>query len=70
MRFASPSGTGSVQIGRQTWDIRPGTVVKIPEGKPHSITNTGTEDLAFIVIYDPPYVAGAVPNKPIDDETG
>jgi hypothetical protein len=25
---------------------------------PHSVTNTGTEDLIFLVIYAPPYVDG------------
>jgi mannose-6-phosphate isomerase-like protein (cupin superfamily) len=52
-------GTGTVQIGKETWDLKPGTIVKIPEGKPHGFTNTGEDDLVFLVIYDPPYVAGS-----------
>ena len=52
-------GTGTVQIGKETWDLEPGTIVKIPEGKPHGFVNTGADDLVFLVIYDPPYVAGS-----------
>jgi mannose-6-phosphate isomerase-like protein (cupin superfamily) len=52
------SGAGEVRIGRQTWPLTPGTVVKIPSGLAHGFTNTGEEDLTFFVVYDPPYVAG------------
>jgi quercetin dioxygenase-like cupin family protein len=48
------SGTGGVQIGEQTWRVKPGTFVKIPAHKQHSVTNDGTEDLVLLVIYDPP----------------
>jgi quercetin dioxygenase-like cupin family protein len=47
-------GRGSVQIGEQTWQVNPGTFVGVPAHKQHSVTNTGTEDLIFLVIYDPP----------------
>jgi quercetin dioxygenase-like cupin family protein len=47
-------GTGSVRIDEQTWQIKPGTFVGVPAHKQHSVTNTGTEDLVFLVIYDPP----------------
>jgi quercetin dioxygenase-like cupin family protein len=57
--FYFVSGVGTVQIGTQTWDLVPGTVVKIPEGEPHGFVNTGPDDLVFLVIYDPPYVAGS-----------
>lgn len=36
-------GTGSVQIGEQTWQIEPGTFVKVPAQKQHSVTNTGSD---------------------------
>ena len=38
--------------------------MKIPQGVPHAMDNTGSSDLEFLVIYDPPYVTGtnAVPN--------
>lgn len=52
-------GKGSVQIGKETWQLEPGTVVKIPQGKPHGFVNTGDEDLVFLAIYDPPYEAGS-----------
>jgi quercetin dioxygenase-like cupin family protein len=47
-------GTCKVQIGEQTWDIEPGTLVKVPAHEQHSVTNTGTDDLIFLVVYDPP----------------
>jgi mannose-6-phosphate isomerase-like protein (cupin superfamily) len=51
------SGTAHVEIGEQTWDIGPGTFVKVPANEEHSLINSGTEDLIFLVIYDPPHVA-------------
>ena len=51
------SGTSRVQMGDQMWDAKPGTFVKVPAYMEHSVTNTGTEDLIFLVIYDPPHVA-------------
>jgi quercetin dioxygenase-like cupin family protein len=54
-------GTCSVQIGEQTWHIEPGTLVKVPAHEQHSVTNTGTEDLIFLVIYDPPHVDDTFP---------
>jgi len=50
-------GTSRVQMGDRTWDNKPGTFVKVPAHLEHSVTNTGTEDLIFLVIYDPPHVA-------------
>lgn len=52
-------GSGTVQIGKENWDLSPGTVVKIPRGELHGFVNTGDDDLVFLVIYDPPYVAGS-----------
>jgi quercetin dioxygenase-like cupin family protein len=52
------SGSCRVQIGEQTWDIRPGAFVKVPAYTQHSVTNTGAEDLIFLVIYDPPNTDG------------
>lgn len=43
-----------MQIGEQTWQIKPRTFVGVPAHKQHSVTNSGTEDLIFLVIYDPP----------------
>ena len=51
------TGTARVQIGDQSWQTRPGTFVKVPANEEHSLTNTGDEDLVFLVIYDPPHVA-------------
>ncbi|WP_197415426.1 cupin domain-containing protein [Mycobacterium sp. IS-1590] len=51
------TGTACLRIGGRSWDVTPGTFVKVPANAQHSLTNTGTEDLVFLVIYDPPHVA-------------
>lgn len=48
------SGTGGVRIGEQSRHVKAGTFVKVPAYVQHSVTNDGTEDLVFLVIYDPP----------------
>jgi quercetin dioxygenase-like cupin family protein len=48
-------GTGEVQIGEAKWSLQPGTILKIPAGKEHELSNTGSDDLVFLVIYDPPH---------------
>lgn len=62
--FYIVAGTGTVRVEKETFDLEPGTLVKIPQGIPHALDNTGSTDLEFLVIYDPPYVTGtnAVPN--------
>ncbi|MGV9803082.1 cupin domain-containing protein [Mycobacterium sp. NPDC003449] len=50
-------GTARVQLGEQFRETKPGTFVKIPANMLHSLVNTGSEDLVFLVIYDPPHVA-------------
>jgi quercetin dioxygenase-like cupin family protein len=51
------TGTACMRIDGQSWDIKPGSFVKVPADAEHSLTNTGDEDLVFLVIYDPPHVA-------------
>ncbi|BBX21660.1 hypothetical protein MTER_10710 [Mycolicibacter terrae] len=51
------TGSCRVRIGDQSWQTAPGSFVKIPANQEHSLTNTGGEDLIFLVIYDPPHVA-------------
>jgi quercetin dioxygenase-like cupin family protein len=53
--FYFVQGAGHVQIGEENWSLQPGTVLKIPAGKEHGISNTGSDDLVFLVIYDPPH---------------
>lgn len=48
------SGTGTVRIGDHTWQVKPGTFVKVPAHREHRVTNTGDDALIFLVIYDPP----------------
>jgi len=51
------TGTARIQIGDQSWPTKPGSLVKVPAHDEHSVTNTGDDDLIFLVIYDPPHVA-------------
>jgi quercetin dioxygenase-like cupin family protein len=48
------SGTARVQMGGRSWLAGPGTFVKVPAHQRHSVTNTGLDDVTFLVIYDPP----------------
>jgi quercetin dioxygenase-like cupin family protein len=51
------TGSGCMRMDGQRWDVKPGTLVKVPANSVHSVTNTGDQDLVFLVIYDPPHVA-------------
>jgi mannose-6-phosphate isomerase-like protein (cupin superfamily) len=51
------TGTARIQIGDQSWPTEPGSFVKVPAHDEHSVTNTGDDDLIFLVIYGPPHVA-------------
>lgn len=51
------AGSCRVRIGDQCWQTAPGSFVKVAANQEHSLTNTGEQDLIFLVIYDPPHVA-------------
>ena len=48
-------GHASIGIGDETFDVRAGDVIFIPEGVPHSYHNIGEETFEFLCI---------IPNKP------
>jgi quercetin dioxygenase-like cupin family protein len=48
------SGTGEIAIQDRTWQVGPGSVVKIPVQVVHSVKNIGDVPLLFLTIYDPP----------------
>lgn len=50
------NGSCAVQIEDATWQVETGSFVRVPAHKQHSVVNNGTEDLVFLVIYDPPNV--------------
>jgi mannose-6-phosphate isomerase-like protein (cupin superfamily) len=52
--FFVVSGRGAVQIDDEVLTMAPGSVVKVPRGHPHSLRNTGDDDLVFLTIFDPP----------------
>ena len=47
-------GVGAVVLDKKKYLVEPGMVVYVPAGVEHSITNTGTEDLMFIIVMSPP----------------
>ncbi|MDA4105718.1 cupin domain-containing protein [Mycolicibacterium holsaticum] len=51
------AGTARIVLGATARHTKPGAFVKIPAYLEHSVTNTGPDDLIFLVIYDPPHVA-------------
>src|SRR5690349_1866828 len=48
-------GTGRMQIGNQFRIVGPGDGIGIPPGAPHTIVNTGNEDLVFLCCCAPAY---------------
>lgn len=48
-------GTGRMQVGEETAFVGPGQLVYVPPGVPHSVTNTGDENLVFITAASPPF---------------
>ncbi|MGC9346925.1 MAG: cupin domain-containing protein [Anaerolineae bacterium] len=48
------SGYGKQTVLDETQDLKPGTMVFIPEGVDHSTVNTGWEMLKLVAIYAPP----------------
>ena len=53
------SGTGTVTLADETHELRPGAVVVIPAGVPHSLLADGDAPLEFIIFGTPP--------MPLDD---
>ncbi len=48
-------GQGSMQVGDEICDVKPGDAIHIPIGQYHELTNTGGEELTLLVI------AGLIP---------
>jgi mannose-6-phosphate isomerase-like protein (cupin superfamily) len=47
------SGEGFIQVDDENFDVKKGSVVLIPDGAFHKVTNThGEEDLYFICVFD------------------
>ena len=46
-------GSGETTIDGKTFEIKPGTIIHIPEGKIHSAKNTGSVDLIAFQIFAP-----------------
>ena len=53
-------GAGRCQVGGQTGEFKSNCLLLVPEGVPHSYTNTGSEELLLFVVYSPP---AEVPKK-------
>lgn len=48
------TGTGTMEIEGRTWDVAPGHFITVKAGEWHQLSNTGSEDMTMLVIYDPP----------------
>lgn len=46
-------GNGKVLIGDETAEIHPGSLVLVPQGVPHMLSNTGSEPLKGVCFYAP-----------------
>lgn len=46
------SGTGTMTVGDQTFDVAAGSVILIPDGLFHRVSNTGSSDLIFNCVFD------------------
>ena len=59
-RYFIISGRGSVEVGNlPPREVLPGDIVIIPPDYRQRITNTGTEDLIFLVICSPRFILDA-----------
>ena len=55
-RYVILEGTGIVELdSTKRASVAPGDVVLIPRGTPQRITNSGTKDLVFLCVCDPPF---------------
>lgn len=50
-------GTGSMTVDGEAEKVGPGDLVYIESGKPHSLNNTGEEDMHMMFVYSPGAVA-------------
>ena len=48
-------GTGTVTVGSQTFQVRPGSAVFIPVGERHQVTNNSDKPLKLISADSPPF---------------
>ena len=52
--FRFETGEGEVLVGEDTYQVKDGDAVVVPDGEKHNVTNTSeTEDLRFYTIYSP-----------------
>ena len=48
------SGNGTITLGTDAYELKPGAVVTIPAGVPHSLTSDSDLPLEFIIFGTPP----------------
>lgn len=47
------SGQGSIVVGSDEYQVEAGDFLFIPQNVPHSVSNTGTDEMRLIEIYSP-----------------
>jgi len=58
------SGTGEAKVDRRRLRVRAGTLLLIPKGAPHQVSNTGRVRLVTLNFYSPPAYTRAGRVKP------
>ena len=58
------SGTGTITLDQKTHPLRPGTVVVIPAGVPHSLEAEAGQELEFVIFGTPPMAMDDARAKP------
>ncbi|MHB8957792.1 MAG: GNAT family N-acetyltransferase [Pirellulaceae bacterium] len=59
------SGSGTITLGQASRPLRPGTVVVIPAGAPHSLRAAPNEELEFVIFGAPPMAMDDERAKPL-----
>jgi quercetin dioxygenase-like cupin family protein len=57
------SGSGFVDMEGAKEEVKEGTVIQVPIGKSHSMSNQSDEEMNFIFCFNPPVVLGSYDKK-------
>lgn len=60
-------GRGVITVGKEQQEVRPGTLVFVPQATPHAIRNIGEEPLAYVSATAPPFERSTTPPFAFED---
>jgi mannose-6-phosphate isomerase-like protein (cupin superfamily) len=58
------SGSGTIPLGEEMHEVRPGSVAVIPAGVPHSLEASAGQELEFVIFGTPPMLVNDERAKP------